>query len=119
MLMVGTLGLIGVALNGGIVVLAAIGTDPRAVADDLGAIVQVVVASTRRVIAATATTIGGFFPLLLFVDGDVWPPLTIVVVGGIAGATLVALLFIPGAHILLSPRTARRVDLQILDSRPI
>jgi multidrug efflux pump subunit AcrB len=96
----GTLGLIGVALNDSIVVLAAIRADPRAAAGDREAIVEATMGCTRHVLATTATTIGGFLPLLLFVGGDFWPSLAIVLVGGIAGSTLVALLFIPAAHIL-------------------
>ncbi|MCG8403773.1 MAG: efflux RND transporter permease subunit [Phycisphaerales bacterium] len=97
----GTLGLIGVALNDSIVVLAAIRADPRAAAGDRDAIVKAVAGCTRHVIATTATTIGGFLPLLLFVGGDFWPSLAIVLVGGIGGATLIAVLFIPGAYILM------------------
>ena len=59
---------------------------------------------TRHVVATTATTIGGFLPLLLFVGGDFWFSLAIALVGGIAGATLIALLFIPGAHLLFHGR---------------
>lgn len=100
----GTLGLIGVALNDSVVVLAAIRADPRAAAGDLDAMVRSVRGSTRHILATTATTIGGFLPLLLFVGGDFWPSLAIVLVGGIAGATLIALLFIPAMHLLLKCR---------------
>jgi multidrug efflux pump len=98
----GTLGLIGVALNDSIVVLAAIRADPRAASGDREAIVDAIMGCTRHILATTFTTIGGFLPLLLFVGGDFWPSLAIVLVGGIAGASLVALLFIPGAYILVT-----------------
>lgn len=105
----GTLGLIGVALNDSIVVLAAIRADPKAAAGDLRAMVDSVIDSTRHIIATTATTIGGFLPLLLFVGGDFWPSLAIVLVGGIAGATLIALVYVPGAYLLLmQPWFAKR-----------
>ena len=100
----GTLGLVGVALNDSIVVLAAIRADPRAASGDRRAIVAAVVGCTRHVVATTATTIGGFGPLLLFVGGDFWPSLAVVFVGGIGGATLVALLFVPGAYLLTTRR---------------
>jgi len=96
----GTLGLIGVAFNDSIVVLAAILANPRAAAGDRVAIVDATMGCTRHVLATTATTIGGFLPLLLLVGGDFWPSLAIVLVGGIAGSTIVALLFIPAAYIL-------------------
>ena len=98
----GTLGLIGVALNDSIVVLASIRANPEAAAGDREAIVEAVMGCTRHVLATTATTIGGFMPLLLFVGGDFWPSLAIVLAGGIAGASLVALLFIPGAYVLVT-----------------
>ena len=104
----GTLGLIGVALNDSIVVLASIRSDPRAAAGDVGAVVRAVVSCSRHVLATTATTIGGFLPLLLFVGGDFWPSLAIVLVGGIAGASLVAVLLVPAAHLLfVAPRGDR------------
>jgi multidrug efflux pump subunit AcrB len=96
----GTLGLIGVAFNDSIVVLAAIRANPRAAAGDREAIVQATMGCTRHVLATTTTTIGGFLPLLLFVGGDFWPSLAIVLAGGIAGSMLIALLFIPAAYIL-------------------
>lgn len=98
----GTLGLIGVSFNAAIILLAAILANPRAAAGDRDAIAEATMACTRHILATTATTIGGFLPLLLFVGGDFWPSLAIVFVGGIAGSTLVALLFIPGAYILVT-----------------
>lgn len=98
----GTLGLIGVALNDSIVVLAAIRANPKAANGNLDAVIESVIGSTRHIIATTATTVGGFLPLLLFVGGDFWPSLAIVLVGGIIGATLIALLFIPASYVLLN-----------------
>ncbi|MEM9597801.1 MAG: efflux RND transporter permease subunit [Acidobacteriota bacterium] len=97
----GTLGLIGVALNDSIVVLAAIRANPDARAGDIDAVVKEVVAVTRHVLSTTLTTIGGFLPLLLWVGGDFWPPLAIVLAGGITGASILALVLIPAAYVLL------------------
>ncbi len=97
----GTLGLIGVALNDSIVVLAAIRENPRARAGDHEAILDEVVGCSRHIISTTFTTIGGFLPLLLFIGGQFWPSLAIVLAGGVAGATVLALVFIPGAYVLL------------------
>ena len=70
--------------------------------------VRAVMGCTRHVVATTATTIGGFLPLLLFVGGDFWPSLSIVLVGGIGGATIIATLFIPGAYLFLQDWKAGR-----------
>jgi len=40
-------------------------------------------------------------PLLVFIGGDFWPPLAIVIAGGVAGATLIALVWVPAAYLLL------------------
>jgi multidrug efflux pump subunit AcrB len=104
----GTLGLIGVALNDSIVVLASIKDDPDAARGDRAAVVRAVMGCLRHVIATTATTIGGFIPLLVFVGGEFWPSLAVVLVGGIAGATLVALVYIPAAHLLVLRLAGRR-----------
>jgi multidrug efflux pump subunit AcrB len=96
----GTLGLIGLAINDSIVVLAALRDDPLARKGDAAATRQVVVKATRHVVATTVTTIVGFTPLLMDSTGF-WPPLAIAISGGLGGATLLALYFIPSAYLLL------------------
>ncbi len=66
MAIVGTMGLIGIAINDSIVVLAALSKDKRALA-------------------------GGSF----------WPPVAVSIAGGVAGATVLALLFVPTAFAVL------------------
>ncbi|MEM9417610.1 MAG: efflux RND transporter permease subunit [Planctomycetota bacterium] len=100
-MILGTLGLIGVALNDSIVVLAALKANPKIAAGDLDAVVDTVVGCTRHIVSTTATTVGGFLPLLILVGGAFWPQLAIVLVGGIIGATLVALIFVPATFLLL------------------
>ena len=97
---IGTVGLIGVAINDSIVVLAAIQQHPVAKTGNKPAIRQVVLRSTRHVIATTLTTAIGFVPLLLG-GGEFWPPLAIAIAGGVIGATLLALYLIPAAYILI------------------
>ena len=96
----GTLGLIGLTLNDSIVVLAALREHPKARQGDLNATEEVVIHSTRHIIATTVTTIIGFIPLLLDNTGF-WPPLAIAIAGGLGGATVLALYYIPAAHILI------------------
>ncbi|MDJ1184737.1 efflux RND transporter permease subunit [Roseofilum casamattae] len=102
----GTLGLIGLAINDSIVVLAALREDPKARYGDRQATVAVVFKSTRHVIATTLTTMMGFVPLLLDPTGF-WPPLAIAIAGGLGGATLLALYYIPSVHLLLYRSTNR------------
>jgi multidrug efflux pump len=99
MAIIGTMGLIGVAINDSIVVLAAIRGDADARTGDRDAIRRVVQSSTRHVVATTLTTIAGFLPLLLG-GGGFWPPLAVTIAGGVGGATLLALIFSPAAYII-------------------
>lgn len=110
----GTLGLIGLAINDSIVVIAALREDPEARRGDVKATVQVVVKATRHVIATTVTTIIGFVPLMLDSTGF-WPPLAIAIAGGLGGATLLALYFIPAAYIL---SCQKRAKLSLVSHKP-
>jgi NodT family efflux transporter outer membrane factor (OMF) lipoprotein len=107
----GTFGLIGVALNDSIVVIAAIRSNPEAARGEPKAVVEAVVSTTRHVISTTLTTIGGFLPLILITGGDFWPSLAIVLAGGILGASIMALLFVPAVYVLLHqlPSRGRRI----------
>ncbi|MGB3312293.1 MAG: efflux RND transporter permease subunit [Nodosilinea sp.] len=97
----GTLGLIGLAINDSIVVLAALREHPDARLGHPQAVEDVVFHATRHVIATTITTMVGFVPLLLDPTGF-WPPLAIAIAGGLGGATLLALYYIPSVYRLLS-----------------
>ena len=100
MAIVGTMGLVGVAINDSIVVLAAIRSDDEAQSGNRKALVRVVSRSTRHIIATTVTTIVGFLPLILE-NGRFWPPLAITIAGGVGGATLLALYMVPALHLLV------------------
>jgi len=103
---VGSMGLIGVAVNDSIVVLAALREDPAVMRGDGEAAVDVVARSTRHVVTTTATTMFGFTPLLVN-GGEFWPPLAITLGAGVVGATLLALIFVPSALLLVNRRAAR------------
>lgn len=103
MAIVGTMGLIGVAINDSIVVLAALEEDSEASAGSKPAVVEVVIRSTRHVLATTLTTAAGFLPLWL-AGGGFWPPLAVAIGCGVLGATLLALTFIPAAFLLVRAR---------------
>lgn len=100
----GTLGLIGLSVNDTIVVIAVIQADPLASQGHPAAIQSVVTKATRHVLATTFTTMIGFIPLLADPTGF-WPPLAIAISGGLGGATLLALFYIPSAYILLQRRS--------------
>ena len=95
---IGKVGLIGVAINDSIVVLAAIQQHPLAKTGNKPAIREVVLHSTRHVIATTLTTAIGFVPLLLG-GGEFWPPLAVAIANGVIGATLLALYLIPATYL--------------------
>jgi multidrug efflux pump len=100
MAIIGTMGLMGVAINDSIVVLAALREDDGARRGNREAIRNVVVRSSRHVFATTLTTISGFLPLIIE-GGGFWPPLAITIAGGVVGATLLALLFVPSSYLLV------------------
>ncbi|MEB3231667.1 MAG: efflux RND transporter permease subunit, partial [Leptolyngbyaceae bacterium] len=103
---IGSVGLIGVAINDSIVVLAALKDDPEARRGDRAAIRNIVMKSTRHVLTTTFTTMIGFVPLLLG-GGQFWPPLAVVIAGGVGGATVLALYLIPSAYSLINPHRRR------------
>ena len=107
MAIVGTMGLVGIAINDSIVVLAALRENRAAREGDLAALVEVVVGCTRHVLATTITTVVGFTPLILG-GGRFWPPLAITIAGGVAGSTILALYMVPSVHRLFAILTRKR-----------
>lgn len=99
MAIVGTMGLVGVAINDSIVVLAGLYTNEAVQTGASKAVANVVIRCTRHVLATTLTTIAGFLPLLME-GGGFWPPLATSIAGGVGGATLLALYFIPSVYLL-------------------
>ncbi len=120
MAIVGTMGLVGIAINDSIVVLAALREDEHARSGDPGAIRDVVVRSSRHVLATTFTTIAGFLPLII-AGGGFWPPLAITIASGVAGATLLALVFVPSSYLLVNRmrQTAEQTEQPQSEPSPI
>jgi len=94
MALIGALGLVGLAINGGIIVLSALKADSASKRGDVDAMVLVVMDATRHIVSTTVTTIGGFLPLILF-GGHFWPPLAMAIAGGVAGSAILALYLVP------------------------
>ena len=100
----GSAGLMGVAINGTIVVLAAIRANARARAGNAEAIVAETLGTTRHILSTTLTTVGGFMPLLLLTGGNFWPPLAVVIAGGVGFSVILSLLFTPTIYYGLQRR---------------
>lgn len=100
---VGTMGLVGVAVNDAIVVMAGILDTPEAKKGKPSALADVVIRRTRHIVATTLTTIAGFTPLILG-GGGFWPPVAITIAGGVGGATILALCFVPSVYLLFIGR---------------
>ena len=93
--LLGSAGLIGVAINGSIVVIAAIAANPKAMQGDTREIVEETMSCSRHILSTTFTTVGGLIPLLLFSEGSFWPPLAVVLAGGVGFSVILSLLFTP------------------------
>ena len=110
--LLGVTGLIGVAINGSIVVLAALQADDRARAGDHEAIVKATLSCTRHILSTTLTTIAGFIPLILFVGGQFWPPLAVVIAGGVGFSIVLSLWFTPSIYVLWRKRSSGQKEVE-------
>lgn len=93
--LLGSAGLIGVAINGSIVVIAAINGNAKAKSGDTKSIVEETMSCSRHILSTTFTTVGGLIPLLLFSQGSFWPPLAVVLAGGVGFSVILSLFFTP------------------------
>ncbi len=93
--LLGSAGLIGVAINGSIVVIASIASNNDAMRGDVQAIVDETMSCSRHILSTTFTTVGGLIPLLLFSEGGFWPPLAVVIAGGVGFSVILSLIFTP------------------------
>tara|TARA_B100000749_G_scaffold265955_1_gene241549 strand:- start:14645 stop:15448 length:804 start_codon:yes stop_codon:yes gene_type:complete len=95
------LGLMGLAINAAIVILAELKADPDAARGDVHAITQAVQSCTRHISSTTITTIGGFMPLIL-AGGGFWPPFAVAIAGGSLLTTLLSFYFVPACFLLMA-----------------
>jgi multidrug efflux pump subunit AcrB len=98
----GSAGLIGVTINGSIVVIAAIKANKRARTGDKQEIVKETMSCSRHILSTTLTTVGGLIPLLIFAQGSFWPPLAVVIAGGVGFSVVLSLFFTPAVVALLT-----------------
>lgn len=105
----GCAGLIGVAINGSIVVIAAINANPKALSGDTEEIIKETMSCSRHILSTTFTTVGGLIPLLLFTSGSFWPPLAVVLAGGVGFSILLSLVYTPVIIATLCRIRARKI----------
>lgn len=105
---VGSLGLIGISINGTIVVLSQLKANPDAMADNIIAQRETIVDATRHIVATTLTTMGGFVPLILTAD-PFWLPLATAIAVGVFGSALLALYFTPSVFRLMTMRPVSKL----------
>ena len=100
---IGLIGLMGLAINAAIVIIAELKADPLAVNGDIPAIVRAVQKCTRHISSTTITTVGGFLPLII-AGGGFWPPFAVAIAGGTVLTTLLSFLFVPALFLMFSQR---------------
>jgi multidrug efflux pump subunit AcrB len=104
------MGLVGLAINAAIIIMAAFREDPAAARGERRAMRDVVVTKTsRHITSTTITTFGGFTPLILS-SGEFWPPFAVAIAGGTLLTTLVSFIFVPAVYAWLhkpSPETEK------------
>lgn len=109
---VGLLGLMGLAINAAIVIIAELKSNPDAVAGDKQAIITAVQSTTRHISSTTITTVLGFLPLIL-AGGGFWPPFAVAIAGGTVLTTLLSFLFVPALFSLFSQHKAFETTQQV------
>ncbi|AZQ11208.1 efflux RND transporter permease subunit [Shewanella khirikhana] len=97
---IGLLGLMGLAINAAIVILAELEDVPEKRGMSLETLVKTVASCTRHITSTTITTVGGFLPLII-AGGGFWPPFAVAIAGGTALTTMLSLLWVPVMYRLL------------------
>ncbi|MCG9697193.1 efflux RND transporter permease subunit [Shewanella sp. Isolate11] len=91
---IGLLGLMGLAINAAIVILAELEDMPNKRVASVEEMVSVISSCGRHIGSTTITTIGGFMPLII-AGGGFWPPFAIAIAGGTLLTTLLSLIWVP------------------------
>lgn len=102
---VGLMGLVGLAINAAIVILAELKSDPAAARGDADAMQSAVMNCTRHIGSTTITTLGGFMPLILS-GGGFWPPFALAIAGGTVLTTILSFFLVPAGFRLFALRRA-------------
>lgn len=102
---IGLMGLIGLAINAAIVILSELRGLPGARAGDADTVIAGVMKTGRHILSTTITTVGGFMPLIL-AGGAFWPPFAVAIAGGAFLSMIVSFYFAPAAFLWLTRRRA-------------
>ncbi len=102
---VGLMGLMGLAINAAIVIMAELKSDPGAARGEATAICNGVMNCTRHIGSTTLTTLGGFTPLIL-AGGGFWPPFALAIAGGTVLTSVLSFFLVPAAFALFARRRA-------------
>ncbi|EDQ00734.1 efflux RND transporter permease subunit [Shewanella benthica] len=107
---IGLLGLMGLAINAAIVILAELEDQSDAREGNIDTIVRVVSGCGRHIGSTTITTIGGFLPLII-AGGGFWPPFAIAIAGGTLLTTLLSLIWVPTMYkLIMRPEKSSDVE---------
>lgn len=105
LVLVALLGLMGLAINAAIVIIAELRADAAACSGDTESIKHGVVTCARHIVSTTLTTVGGFLPLL-FDSGTFWPPFAATIIGGTLLTSMVSFYFVPAVFSILANKRA-------------
>ncbi|MCL2913043.1 efflux RND transporter permease subunit [Shewanella corallii] len=108
---IGLLGLMGLAINAAIVILAELEDTPDARLGQPELITATVATCGRHIGSTTITTVGGFLPLIM-AGGGFWPPFAIAIAGGTLLTTLLSLVWVPVMYRLWMKPSARQLRAQ-------
>ncbi|MEM9073051.1 MAG: efflux RND transporter permease subunit, partial [Myxococcota bacterium] len=95
--LLGAIALIGIAVNGAIVLLDVADRRRREGATLEEALVEAVRLRTRPIVLTTATTVAGLVPLL-FSQSTLWPPMAAAMISGLVVSTLLTLGVVPALY---------------------
>ncbi|WOT06961.1 efflux RND transporter permease subunit [Shewanella youngdeokensis] len=116
---IGLLGLMGLAINAAIVILAELEENPTTREGHTHTIVDIVTNCGRHIGSTTITTIGGFLPLII-AGGGFWPPFAIAIAGGTLLTTLLSLVWVPTMyHLIMRPKKTPIIQPNLRDSNPV
>ncbi|MFT6332711.1 MAG: multidrug efflux pump subunit AcrB [Lentimonas sp.] len=95
----GLYSLAGIIVNNGIVLIDKIDSERELDGNIESAVIKACLARVRPIIMTTLTTILGLIPLAMF-GGDLWYPMAIVIMFGLAVGTVLTLGFVPALYVL-------------------